>query len=136
MPVPITGRSQGPVPRRKAGSAFPTRALCPISSIFYLIKQIPTRSIKAREGVGFCRGAQRDEVHVFDLLHVVSGHSIALPATEVCKQQSIRNLIFSHRCGRRSHTNFLFKKSTNNKNNNLNNSLVLNTILNYNNNLL
>ena len=31
----------------------------------------------------FIHSAQRDKVHVFDLLHVVSSHSIALPATEV-----------------------------------------------------
>ena len=114
--------------------SFPTRALSTHFIHILVIKQIPTRSIKGHERVwDFICGTQRDEVHVFDLLHVVSGHSIALPATEVCKQQSIRNLIFFSHRREANHTNLLFKKVTNNKNNNLNSSLVLNTILNYNN---
>lgn len=115
MPGPVKPSLDGWILRKKAESVFSLWSHLPCYFILILLlKRIPTRSIKRHKRVwNFICGTQRNKVHIFNLLHVVSSYSIALSATEVCKEQSIRNLIFFSYWCEANHTNFLFKKRTN-----------------------
>lgn len=113
--APVKSALEGWNLRKKAESILLLWSHLPLYFIHtLLLKCVPTRSIKRHKRVwNFICSTQRDKVHIFNLLHVVRSYSIALSATEVCKQQSIRNLIFfSYRC-EANHTNFLFKKIIN-----------------------
>lgn len=108
---PCQVSSRGLDPKKESRVNFLTLVPPPTFIHTLLLKYIPTGSIKRHKRVwNFICGTQGNKVHIFNLLHVVSSYSISLSTTEVCKQQSIRNLIFfSYGC-EANHTNFLFKK--------------------------